>query len=69
MTLYEKLFDLKYRQGVSTCDLAHLFPDHIKRVNEVSFLDIPKKVLRKVVSEKDVLERLMSLKRQFLINA
>ena len=24
MTLYEKLFDLKYRQGVPTYELAHL---------------------------------------------
>ncbi len=69
MTLYEKLFDLKYRQGVSTCDLAHRFPGHIERVSEVALLDIPKKVLRKVVSEKDVLDRLMSLKKQFLKNA
>lgn len=66
MTLYEKLFDLKYRQGISTCDLAHRFPSHIERVNEVALLDIPKKVLREVVSEKEVLERLMNLKKQFL---
>ena len=41
MTLYEKLFDLKYRQGVPTHELAHRFPEHIDRVNEVALLDIP----------------------------
>jgi len=69
MTLYEKLFDLKYRQGLSTCDLVHRFPSHVERVSEVALLDIPEEVLREVVREKDILERLMSLKRQFLKNA
>ena len=45
MTLYEKLFDLKYRQGVSTYELARRFPGHIERVNEVALLDIPENML------------------------
>jgi len=69
MTLYEKLFDLKYRQGVPTCDLVHRFPSHIERVNEVALLDIPEKVLREVVPEKDIFERLMNLKKRLLKDA
>lgn len=65
MTLYEKLFDLKYRKGISTFDLAHRFPNHIERVSEVALLEVPPRVLRKVVPEKSVLERLMSLKKKF----
>jgi hypothetical protein len=65
MTLYEKLFDLKYRQGVPTHELAHRFPEHIDRVTEVALLDIPETTLKELVPEKEVLERLISLKKQF----
>ena len=65
MTLYEKLFDLKYRQGIPTHELAHLFPRHIDRINEVALLDIPEDTLKELVSGRKTLERLISLKRQF----
>lgn len=64
MTLYEKLFDLKYRQGVSTYDLAQRFPEHVARVHEVALLDVPENTLKEVIPEKKVLERLISLKNQ-----
>ncbi len=64
MTLYEKLFDLKYRQGIPTYELAHRFPEHVERVHEVALLDIPENTLREVVQEKQLFERLMSLKKQ-----
>jgi hypothetical protein len=65
MTLYERLFDLKYRKGVSTYELARLFPEYIDRVNEVALLDIPENTLKKLIPEKRVLERLINLKKQF----
>ena len=65
MTLYEKLFDLKYRQGVPTYELAHRFPEHIDCINEVALLDIPENTLKELVPEKRILERLISLKKQF----
>ena len=65
MTLYEKLFDLKFRQGVPTHELAHRFPEHIDRVNEVALMDIPETTLKELVAEKRILERLMNLKKQF----
>jgi hypothetical protein len=68
MTLYEKLFDLKYRQGVPTYELAHRFPGHIDRVSEVALLDIPESTLREVVQEKELFERLMCLKKQLWRN-
>ena len=66
MTLYEKLFDLKYRQGVPTHELAHRFPEHAARIHEVALLDIPEDTLKEVVQEKKIFERLVSLKKQFL---
>ena len=65
MTLYEKLFDLKYRQGIPTHELAHRFPEHIDRVTEVALLDIPENTLKELVPEKEILKRLMSLKKKF----
>jgi len=65
MTLYEKLFDLKYRKGISTYELAQRFPEHINRVHEVALLDISENTLKELVPEKRLLERLISLKKQF----
>lgn len=65
MTLYEKLFDLKFRQGVPTYELAHRFPEHLDRVHEVALLDIPEDTLKELLPEKRILERLISLKKQF----
>ena len=64
MTLYEKLFDLKYKQGVPTYELAHRFPAHINRVHEVALLDVPENTLREVIPEKKLLDRLMALKKK-----
>jgi len=65
MTLYEKLLDLKYRQGVPTYELAQRFPEHVNRVHEVALLDVPESTLKEVIPEKRILERLISLKNQF----
>jgi hypothetical protein len=65
MTLYEKLIDLKYRQGVPTYVLAHRFPEHVDRVTEVALLDIPENTLKEVIPEKRILERVINLKKQF----
>ncbi len=64
MTLYEKLFDLKYKRGMTTCELARLFPAHIDLVNEVALLDIPETTLKEVVREEKLFERLLSLKKK-----
>ena len=69
MTPYKKLIDLKYHQGVSTYELAHLFPNQFERVKEVALLDIPEGTLREVVREKEIFRRLMQLKKQFMPNS
>ena len=65
MTFYEQLIELKYRQGVSTHELVHLFPGQIKYVSEVALLQIPDETLKQVVREKDILDHLLDLKKQF----
>ena len=65
MTLFEELVDLKYRKGVATYELLRRFPGQVERVSEVALLHIPEEILKKVVREKDTLERLIHLKQQF----
>lgn len=66
MTIYEELIDLKYRKGVATYELLRRFPGHVEHVNEVALLHIPEETLKKVVREKETLEKLIRLKQQFL---
>jgi len=67
MTVYEELIDLKYRKGVPTFKLIRRFPKHRKRVHEVALLGVPEKTLRKIVREKRLLNRLMEMKKKFLL--
>jgi hypothetical protein len=62
---YETLFDLKFREGLSTFELAKRFPHQISRVSEIALLEIPEDTLRKVVKESKELNRLLRLKRKF----
>ncbi len=68
MTLYEKLFDLKYRKGVPTYELQHRFPEHMTLVSEVALLDVPESTLKELALERKILDRLMSLKKSILKN-
>jgi len=69
MTVYEELIDLKFRQGVPTIKLAQRFPKHQRFVNEIALLGVPEKTLRKVVSEKKLLNRLKEIKRKFRLKS
>ncbi len=62
-SLYEKLFEMKYKQGVPTLKLAELFSSHRELVSEIALLDIPDATLKKVVRKKELLEKLALLKR------
>ena len=57
MTLYEKLYDMKFRQGVPTCELVHRFPKHRFRIHEVALLEVPQRTLKEVVREKALYKR------------
>jgi len=63
---YERLFDLKYNQGVSTYELVCRFPEAIKLVNEVAMLEIPDDTLDEVLQEKGLRRRLKHLKKRLM---
>jgi len=62
---YRRLFDLKYKKGMSTYELVCRFPKEIKQVSEVALLDIPEATLKEVIREKKLFERLIELKKKF----
>jgi len=63
---YQELINLKFKKGISTYELVCRFPKEIKRVSEVALLDVPEQTLKKVVSGKKTLNRIMDLKKRFL---
>lgn len=63
---YEKLFALKYKDGVSTSELTRRFPEEIKRVSEIALLDIPESMLKRIIREEKTFHRLIRLKKKFL---
>ncbi len=65
-TDYRTLFYLKFKKRVSTYELVRKFPDEIGRVSEVALLEIPEEILREVLKEEKLFDRLMRLKRKFL---
>ena len=65
-TDYQTLFDLKFKKRISTYELVQKFPEEIGRVSEVALLDVPEAVLREILKEEKLYDRLMRLKRKFL---
>ena len=62
---YENLFELKYKEGVSTYELVKRFPKEITRVSEIALLDVPENTLRELIKEEKELNRLLRLKKRF----
>lgn len=63
---YEKLFDLKYRQGVSTYDLIQQYPSSAEQVSKVALLEVPMETLKTVILHRDELTHLLGLKKRLL---
>ena len=63
---YQTLVDLKFKKGISTYELVRKFPDAIGRVSEIALLDVPEGVLREILKEEKLYDRLMRLKKKFL---
>ena len=61
---YQALFQLKYKEGLSTVELVKRFPQEVSRVSTIALLDIPEETLREVVNDEEF-TRLMRLKKRF----
>ena len=62
---YREIFNMKYNQGISTSELVKRFPGDIKRISEVALLEVSDEMLRQVISEANIVERLISLKKRY----
>ena len=62
---YQRLFYLKFKKGLSSCELIQRFPEHIHRVSEVALLDVPEQTLKEIIREEKAFNRLMRLKRKY----
>ena len=66
---YREIFNMKYSQGISTSELVKRFPGDIKRISEVALLEVSDEMLRQVISEANMAERLISLKKRYRVLA
>ena len=62
---YRAIFNLKFKKGVSTSELIQRFPKEAAKVREIALLQIPTPLLKKVVPEEHLLEKVLLLKRKF----
>jgi len=62
---YREIFDLKFRRGYSTSELIERYPKEADKVREIALLQIPTSLLKKVVPQTEVLQRILSLKKRF----
>lgn len=62
---YREIFDMKYNQGMSTSELVKRFPGDVKRISEVALLDVSEDLLRQVIVENRVVERLLHFKKRY----
>lgn len=62
---YEDLFQLKFKEGLSTYTLAKRFPRDILRVSEIALLEVPEATLKQVLKERKLYNKLLRLKRKF----
>ena len=63
---YEEIFHLKFKKGCSTQALMKRFPKEAEKVREIALLQLPASILKMTISETALLDKLLSLKREFL---
>ena len=62
---YKRLFYLKYKMGLTTYDLVRQYPAEIGRVSEVALVEVPEDILRDILREEEIFQRLMRLKKRY----
>ncbi|OQA51139.1 MAG: hypothetical protein BWY44_01229 [Candidatus Omnitrophica bacterium ADurb.Bin292] len=65
MTIYERLIDLKFGQGVPTLKLIKRYPKHTRQIQEIALMGIPEQRLKKTVRDKTLLKKIITLKKRY----
>ena len=63
---YQKLFELKFKKGYTTNALIEKFPQEADKVREIALLHVPTPLLKRTVFERELLDKILNLKRKFL---
>ena len=60
---YQKIFELKFKAAVPTCELRKRYPKEQKKISRIALLDIPTSILRELIKKEQEFKKLISLKR------
>ena len=63
---YQKIFDLKFREEISTLELGKRFPKERKKISRIALLELPNSLLRKLVKHEREFKKLLMLKQWLL---
>ena len=60
---YQRIFDLKFKEEVATCELRKRYPKEQKKILRIALLELPNSLLRKLIKHEREFQKLISLKR------
>ena len=63
---YQRLFELKFKECISTHELSRRYPREVKKISRIALLELPGKELLELVKRERELKRLLNLKELFL---
>ena len=63
---YAEIFELKFKKGYGTTQLLESFPKEASKVSQIALLQIPTPILKETVTDRQLLEKLLRLKKRFL---
>lgn len=61
---FQKLFTMKFKEGVSTIELERRFPRERRKIYTLALLELPSRTLRRVVGTRKEFEQLSQLKQK-----
>ena len=60
---YQRIFNLKFKKEVPTCELRKRYPREQKKISRVALLELPNPLLRELVKQEGEFQKLVSLKQ------
>ena len=63
---YERIFDLKFKENVTTHELGKRFPRERKKISRIALLELPFSMLRNLIKRETELKKLMFLRSWLL---
>ena len=64
---YRRLFELKFKERISTHELGKRYPKEIKKISRIALLELSSRELLELVKRETELKRLLNLKAAYLL--